>query len=167
MPVKTHVKPSQHVKSTSLTGRILNQSFHIRAPPSFPMFLSSHVISTNNVPQKTILVPHIPLSVILNQQFCALSPRTFHSSSSLDLGKEESKVEKTAKAIKDNAKEEPEPTLPTAAKKTLTRRFVGVCKHYYHGFRLLAIDVRICSKLIWQLMNVKSLTRREYNQVRF
>ena len=129
------------------------------------MLLSSHVIRTNNVPQKTILVPHIPLSVILNQQFCALSPRTFHSSSSL--GKEESKVEKTVKAIKDNAKEEPEPTLPTPAKKTLTERFVGVCKHYYHGFRLLAIDVRICSKLIWQLMNGKSLTRREYNQVRF
>ncbi|GFS17628.1 mitochondrial LETM1 and EF-hand domain-containing protein 1 [Elysia marginata] len=103
------------------------------------------------------------LSVILNQQFCALPSRCFHSTP--NLCKEESKVEKTVKAIKDSAKDEPEEALPAPVKKTLTERFVAVCKHYYHGFRLLAIDIRICSKLIWQLMNGKSLTRREYSQL--
>ncbi|RUS78467.1 hypothetical protein EGW08_013755 [Elysia chlorotica] len=86
-----------------------------------------------------------------------------HHSQSFE--QEESKVEKTVKAIKDSVKDEPEQTLPVPAKKTIGERLVAVCKHYYHGFRLLAIDIRICSKLIWQLMNGKSLTRREYNQL--
>lgn len=90
--------------------------------------------------------------------------RHFHKSSLLE--KEESKVEKTVKALKDSAKTaKPEDKDVVPAKTTLWQKFVGVCKHYYHGFRLLAIDIQICTKLLWQLLNGKSLTRREYNQL--
>ncbi|XP_059139687.1 mitochondrial proton/calcium exchanger protein-like [Physella acuta] len=93
-----------------------------------------------------------------------------HIQTSASWCKEESKVEKTVKALKDSANSptvpavEPEKTA-VVAKKSIWQKIVGVCKHYYHGFRLLAIDVKICTKLLWQLMNGKSLTRREYNQL--
>lgn len=93
-----------------------------------------------------------------------------HIQTSASWCKEESKVEKTVKALKDSANSpavpavEPEKTA-VVAKKSIWQKIVGVCKHYYHGFRLLAIDVKICTKLLWQLMNGKNLTRREYNQV--
>ena len=37
--------------------------------------------------------------------------------------------------------------------------------HLYHGFRLLAIDIKIASKLIRQILNGGNLSRREKNQV--
>lgn len=45
------------------------------------------------------------------------------------------------------------------------RRTVKELKHYYHGFRLLFIDVKICTRYVWGVLNGKSLTRRERKQV--
>lgn len=116
---------------------------------------------------------YFPYTVMLDQKIFSNSHyqqyRTFQTSAFLR--KEESKVEKTVKALKDSATEkqtalvEADETAVVPAKKSLWQKFVGVCKHYYHGFRLLAIDVRISSKLLWQLLNGKTLTRREHNQV--
>ena len=39
--------------------------------------------------------------------------------------------------------------------------------HLYHGFRLLATDIKIASKLIRQILNGSTLTRSEKNQVYF
>ena len=107
---------------------------------------------------------------------------SFHSSTLLY--KEESKVEKSVKALKekveqldkaedgDEQPEQPaaappaEPVAAVPAKKSLYQRFVAELKHYYHGFRLLFIDVRICKRLLWNVLNGKSLTRRERRQVR-
>ena len=46
------------------------------------------------------------------------------------------------------------------------RRTVKEVKHYYHGFRLLFIDVKICTRYIWGVLNGKTLSRRERKQVR-
>lgn len=45
------------------------------------------------------------------------------------------------------------------------RKVVKEVKHFYHGFRLLFIDVKICSRYIWGVLNGKTLTRRERKQV--
>ncbi|XP_033253402.1 mitochondrial proton/calcium exchanger protein-like [Drosophila miranda] len=50
-------------------------------------------------------------------------------------------------------------------KKSLGVRIWEEIVHYYHGFRLLFIDVAICSKLLWRVLNGKSLTRRENKQL--
>ncbi|SPP73356.1 mitochondrial proton/calcium exchanger protein [Drosophila guanche] len=50
-------------------------------------------------------------------------------------------------------------------KKSLGVRIWEELVHYYHGFRLLFIDVAICSKLLWRVLNGKSLTRRENKQL--
>lgn len=99
------------------------------------------------------------------------------------LHKDESKVEKVVKALKEEAetgKDEKEsvvkhvaeavpaveePAPPAPVKKSLWERFVAELKHYYHGFRLLFIDIRICSRLLWNVLNGKSLTRRERRQM--
>lgn len=40
-------------------------------------------------------------------------------------------------------------------------RFVEECKHYYSGFKLLFLDVRVSSKIIWKVLNGHTLSRRE------
>lgn len=109
----------------------------------------------------------------------------------------ESKVEETLEALKDSVKKtsaaEPADTVATEAKvtpeitkvedlshpsvsdvvvtpekkKSLWMRFKAELVHYYHGFRLLFIDVRVAVRLIWQVLNGRSLMRRERQQVGF
>ena len=52
-------------------------------------------------------------------------------------------------------------------KLSLTTRFINELKHYYHGFKLLFIDVRVSLRLIWAVLNGKTLMRREKKQVSF
>ncbi|XP_040169377.1 mitochondrial proton/calcium exchanger protein isoform X1 [Anopheles arabiensis] len=47
-------------------------------------------------------------------------------------------------------------------KKTLKQRIWAELVHYYHGFRLLFIDINISRKLLWRVLNGKTLTRREH-----
>lgn len=84
--------------------------------------------------------------------------------------KEESKLEQTVKVLKEQAAKPAAITDDKAKdvvvqKKTITQRVVAEIKHYYHGFRLLFIDVRVCARLLWALLNGKSLSRRENKQV--
>ena len=107
----------------------------------------------------------------------------------------ESKVEETLEALKDSVKKttavEPADATVTEAKvtpkvtkvedlphpsvseivitpekkKSLWVRFKAEMVHYYHGFRLLFIDIRVAVRLIWQVLNGRSLVRRERKQV--
>uniref|UniRef100_T1PEC2 Mitochondrial proton/calcium exchanger protein n=1 Tax=Musca domestica TaxID=7370 RepID=T1PEC2_MUSDO len=53
------------------------------------------------------------------------------------------------------------PAKQLAVKKSLKTRIWEEIVHYYHGFRLLFIDINICRKLLWRVLNGKTLTRRE------
>jgi len=109
----------------------------------------------------------------------------------------ESKVEETLEALKDSVKKvsptEPgdsvvaeakippkvaevkdvhHPAVPEAVvtpreKKSLWVRFKAEMVHYYHGFRLLFIDIRVAVRLIWHVLNGRTLMRRERKQVSF
>ncbi|KAG1652579.1 Mitochondrial proton/calcium exchanger protein [Nymphon striatum] len=112
-----------------------------------------------------------------------LSNRKFHVSASL-CEKERSKVEQTVKQLKDDLQKSKKetPTVivedipipsssekPTASvvaqKKSIGQRVIAVIKHYYHGFRLLFIDIRVSSRLLWRILNGNSLSRREHKQL--
>lgn len=101
---------------------------------------------------------------------------------SIVLYKEESKVEQTVKAIKDEKDKVEEkkpyfhrpelnikpakPEPPTeVVKLTLWDKVKHEAKHYYNGFKLLFVDVKICSRLLLRAMRGKTLTRRERRQV--
>jgi LETM1 and EF-hand domain-containing protein 1, mitochondrial len=48
------------------------------------------------------------------------------------------------------------------AKKSLRQRIWAELVHYYHGFRLLFIDINVCRKYLWKILNGEQLTRREH-----
>ena len=75
--------------------------------------------------------------------------------------KQKEKVEEIIKeAAGDNKLVEAQPK-PLAVKKSLRTRIWEEIVHYYHGFRLLFIDINICRKLLWRVLNGKTLSRRE------
>ncbi|XP_037339171.2 LETM1 domain-containing protein LETM2, mitochondrial isoform X2 [Pungitius pungitius] len=46
-------------------------------------------------------------------------------------------------------------------KKALHQKIVDELKHYYNGFRLLGIDIKIAGRMVWRLLHGQLLTRRE------
>lgn len=52
-------------------------------------------------------------------------------------------------------------------KKSLYQRVVDELKHYYNGFRLLGIDIKIAGRMVWRLLHGQVLTRRERRRVRW
>lgn len=52
-------------------------------------------------------------------------------------------------------------------KKSLYQRVVDELKHYYNGFRLLGIDIKIAGRMVWRLLHGQLLTRRERRRVRW
>ena len=96
-----------------------------------------------------------------------------------DEGKK-SKVEEAVEAMKDKKEklkekafqmecspEEIEPIVAVAPapKKSLWQRFKHECVHYYNGFKLLYLEVKIAARMLWQVMNGRVLSRRERRQV--
>lgn len=83
-----------------------------------------------------------------------------------------SKLETVVENIKQSQKEkeknialEAESTAiisKPVVKKTIVQRVWAELVHYYHGFRLLFIDINVSRKLLWRVLNGKSLTRREH-----
>jgi hypothetical protein len=57
-------------------------------------------------------------------------------------------------------------TSTLAAKKTLWQKVKAEAIHYWHGTKLLGLEVRISSRLIWKLLKGAKLSRRENRQVR-
>lgn len=79
-------------------------------------------------------------------------------------------MEKSLKSLKDKNKKLEEggpvysPRTEVAVKKSLGQRVLDELRHYYHGFRLLWIDTKIAARMLWQVLNGHSLTRRERRQ---
>lgn len=59
-----------------------------------------------------------------------------------------------------------QPVKEVVVKPSLPQRVWDVMVHWYHGFRLLALDTRVAARLLWKTMKGNSLTRRELKQVR-
>lgn len=85
--------------------------------------------------------------------------------------KPSSQVEVTVKDLKEKAKAAGSPIVQekklVVERKSLAVRIKEEILHYYHGFRLLFIDTKICCKYIWRIVNGETLSRREHRQVQF
>lgn len=134
-------------------------------------------------------IQHIPTSIVCasNTPFNGRhSIRHFTLSSPL-CEQASSKVEETVKKLQEQDREEKKEraskesgdksvtvsadatsTLPTAppkavvAKKTILQKVWHEVVHYYHGFRLLFINMNVARKLLGKVLNGQALTRREY-----
>lgn len=100
---------------------------------------------------------------------------------------EKSKVEEAVEAMKKKKEllkekafqmecspEEVEPIVTVApaaaaaaAKKTIWQRVKHEAVHYYNGFKLLYLEIKIAARLLWQVMNGKILSRRERRQASY
>lgn len=111
---------------------------------------SSSYFAGSNRPHSAVFVRRFNAGLILRKE-APLKPS--------------SRVEETVQAIKSKLKETEKPSdapVPVKVKKSLKQKIVDEIVHYYHGFRLLFIDVKISLTLSWKILKGKSLTRREH-----
>ena len=117
---------------------------------------------------------------------CSVNRRLV-STSSVRLKEASSKVEQTVERLKDKVEEEKESldnlekkidskivatttdatttTTITTSKKSLWVRIKDEGKHFWSGCKLLVLDVRVCSRIIWKITRGKTITRRERRQL--
>ncbi|KOC68270.1 LETM1 and EF-hand domain-containing protein anon-60Da, mitochondrial [Habropoda laboriosa] len=99
--------------------------------------------------------------------------RTFYVTPTWKKSQESSsKVEDTVKNIKEQnqIKEKTQGTVVQSAtvpkalieKPSIWHRVKAEIIHYYHGFRLLGLDMKISAKLVWRILQGKELSRREH-----
>ncbi|ODM90404.1 LETM1 and EF-hand domain-containing protein 1, mitochondrial [Orchesella cincta] len=79
--------------------------------------------------------------------------------------KASSKVEETVKVLEEELEKKKLAPPALEEKRPLYKRIKDELLHYYHGFRLLFIDMRISAGLLWRVLKGKSLSRREYKQL--
>lgn len=104
----------------------------------------------------------------INIRYLHISPARYLA----EPNKPSSKVEETVEVLKEKvkAKESPPPTVvpeppKPVVKKTIKQRVIDEILHYYHGFRLLFIDIKVSTILVWRILNGETLTRREHKLV--
>lgn len=104
------------------------------------------------------------LSLVLCRPLSVPSQRLFE--------KDSSKVEGTVKALKEaepsRVAAKPDTSaapVPVPPKRPLVKRIWDELVHYYHGFRLLFIDIRVSSRLVYRVLNGDELSRREHKQL--
>ncbi|XP_044581410.1 mitochondrial proton/calcium exchanger protein-like isoform X2 [Cotesia glomerata] len=99
----------------------------------------------------------------------SLQIRDFHLLTALRAQEPSSKVEETVKRLKEEQedKEKSVPAVETAEKalaekRTIWQKVKAELLHYYHGFRLLGLDMKIAFKLVVRMLQGHELTRREH-----
>ncbi|VDL75990.1 unnamed protein product [Nippostrongylus brasiliensis] len=103
-----------------------------------------------------------------------LSERYLLQTSLRYVATDRSKVEYTLKMLKEDLVRQDEearkrklvPATSTEGKKTtIMQKIVHELKHYYHGFRLLALETRLSAKYMWRVLRGDTLSRRERKQL--
>ena len=76
-----------------------------------------------------------------------------------------SRVEASVLSYKQETSENASSTCIAVKKPSLAKRIVNECVHYYHGFRLLFINVGISGNLLVRVLQGETLSRREKKQL--
>jgi LETM1 and EF-hand domain-containing protein 1 len=105
---------------------------------------------------------------ILQQR--SLAPLIYTRNVSNDDGK---RVQEMLRILKEDLKQQKKddeeqlalvPTEPQV-KLPIRTRVLNELKHYYHGFRLLALEIKVSAKYAWMIFKGKTLTRLERQQL--
>ena len=153
------------------------------------------MIRTQPLVNHTYHLLPLPLTGVRGSSRCAVLQVRCLSTSRPAFDKPSSKIEETVQHLKEGEEKPPDkaseedvrkpervpgiaepaavkPAKPAEAvgqvepvKKTLWQRVVDECKHYYSGFKLLFLEVRVSSKLVWKILNGHQLSRRESKQL--
>ncbi|XP_014480934.1 PREDICTED: LETM1 and EF-hand domain-containing protein anon-60Da, mitochondrial [Dinoponera quadriceps] len=130
------------------------------------------IICTDLYDPKRLLLEPTFSPMYINNTTC-LPIRTFYLTSNWKGQESSSKVEETVKNIKeekelkqkmvDGIVKDVDPSKKAIVKASIWQRIKSEILHYYHGFRLLGLDMKISAKLIWRILHGKELSRREHN----
>jgi len=161
------------------------------APPPGPAYTRTFSESYSGVGGHSI---QLQLAVAPHHT-TGLSYRFLHTSPPLTIGKKSSsKVEETVNRLKEKQNEKlieisrvedlekkiasvieaddmavkvkvEKTKLENPDRRTVTEKIVAEVKHYYSGFKLLFLDVKVSSKIIWRVSQGKTLSRRENRQL--
>ncbi|XP_018317431.1 LETM1 and EF-hand domain-containing protein anon-60Da, mitochondrial isoform X1 [Mycetomoellerius zeteki] len=124
-------------------------------------------------PRRLLLEPTVLPMYINDKSMTCLQIRTFYVTPSWNGQESSSKIEETVKNIKEEkelqnktvdsvAVKNSEQLKKAVAKVTIWQKVKGEILHYYHGFRLLGLDMKVSAKLIWRILHGKELSRREH-----
>ncbi|CAD6204013.1 GSCOCG00009834001-RA-CDS, partial [Cotesia congregata] len=98
-----------------------------------------------------------------------LQIRDFHLLTALRAQEPSSKVEETVKRLKEEQEDKEKSAIAVETtekavteKRTIWQKVKAELLHYYHGFRLLGLDMKIAFKLVVRMLQGHELTRREH-----
>ncbi|XP_012281545.1 mitochondrial proton/calcium exchanger protein [Orussus abietinus] len=120
------------------------------------------------------LVNPFPLGVSNDVSYARV--RSFYTTPTWKGQESSSKVEETVKSLKEQKEQKekmtaapttdvvkpPEKAVAEKRLSALWQKIKAEMLHYYHGFRLLGLDMKISAKLIWRILKGKELSRREH-----
>lgn len=133
-------------------------------------------------PLKTYMYPCIHLKRTIFTSSINCDPSASKLGKNPKLWEEEekkSKVEEAVEAMKEKKEKlkekafqmecspeeiEPMVTVSSKPKKTIWQRVKHEVVHYYNGFKLLYLEIKIAARMLWQIMNGRVLSRRERRQ---
>ena len=147
--------------------------------------------SHQTLPQK----PHLNSFILHSNPFVLSLKRNFHTSTCLGEIKDERKIildekSKLEEFVEHQKKkrelniakmesvgsklqeafiykpQHPEGVEEKKEKLPIKDRIMNELNHYYSGFKLLYLDSMVAAKLLWQVLNGETLSRRERRQVR-
>ena len=171
----------RHYETVSWSGRILSPA---SAGPMSTDPLSEAVRSAADGEKQRLWMYGSPYlkSRLFYSPVSYIQPHRNLQTSCVNLREPSSKVEQTVNALKEEqkqtendlkaqkqtgigSKDEVKQTGTLVAKRPLSKRVWDEVLHYYHGFRLLFIDIKIASRLVYDVLNGHELSRREYRQL--
>uniref|UniRef100_A0A8R1TS45 Mitochondrial proton/calcium exchanger protein n=2 Tax=Onchocerca TaxID=6281 RepID=A0A8R1TS45_ONCVO len=119
-----------------------------------------------------------PRNCLIKLRVYEIETRNLHKSC-VQFLYDKSKLEETLKRLKEQATLEEKEGLARKQMIEKAKQQVAVepiyirwprifkegCKHYYHGFRLLFLEMRLSTKYLWRFLRRKPLLRRERKQL--
>ncbi|KAL6266395.1 hypothetical protein P5V15_003248 [Pogonomyrmex californicus] len=123
-------------------------------------------------PRKLLLEPTVSPAYINNKSMACLQIRTFYITPNWKSQESSSKIEETVKNIKEEKEfkdkmvecvsKDNDQAKKAVAKVSIWQKIKSEILHYYHGFRLLGLDMKVSAKLIWRILHGNELSRREH-----
>ncbi|CAN7991467.1 unnamed protein product [Ixodes hexagonus] len=162
---RVHLWQLQSMRLGGCLSRHPQQAWIAHRGASWPSHPSCTIVMDRRRALAQPRPPHRPLALVLYRPLWVPSKKLSE--------KESSKVEGTVKALKeaehpgvmDLAKPAATVLAHPVPKRPLLKRIWDEIVHYYHGFRLLFIDIRVSSRLVYRVLNGENLTRREHKQL--
>ncbi|KAG0416334.1 hypothetical protein HPB47_006550 [Ixodes persulcatus] len=161
---RVHLWQLQSIRPGSCLSGHTQRAWFSHRGTSWPSHPSCTIVTDHRRVLGQFRPPHQPIALVLYRPLWVPSKKLSE--------KESSKVEGTVKALKEAEHPVADVAKPAATapahpipKRSLLKRIWDELVHYYHGFRLLFIDIRVSSRLAYRVLNGDSLTRREHKQL--